>query len=312
MSLTPLLDQLGEATRTVATAVERSVVAIGTDARGAGFVLAPNRVITNAHHLRDRTTSVRFADDRVVQGRVVGGDADGDLVVLDVDTGDAPALGWSNADPRLGDVVFAASRDQQTLSVTSGQVSAVARSFTGPRGRSIRGGVEHTSPLRRGSSGGPLLDSAGAVVGVNTHRLRGGFYLARATDEQLRGLIGRLSDGQSVERVRLGVAVAPADVTGKLRASVGLGPVDGLLVRHVEHGGLADAGGVRLGDVLVQAGGVALSSPDALLDAIEAASAVLELHIVRGNDPLQLSVSLTTAPDQGSDQTAAPSADAGV
>ena len=142
-----LLDQLAAATRTVAETVERSVVAIGTDARGAGFVLAPNRVVTNAHHLRDRTTSVRFADGRVVQGGVVGGDAEGDLVVLEVDTADAPALSWSDRDVRLGDVVFGVSRDHQTLSISSGQVSAIARSFSGPRGRTIRGGVERTAPL---------------------------------------------------------------------------------------------------------------------------------------------------------------------
>ena len=305
-SIPPFLSELAEHTRAVAAAVDASVVAIGTDARGAGFVVAPGRVLTNAHHLRDRTTSVRFSDGRVAQGRVVGGDADGDLVALEVDTADAAALPWSDTDVRLGDVVFGASRDPQSLSITAGQVSAIARSFAGPRGRAIRGGVEHTAPMRRGSSGGPLLDASGAVVGVNTHRLRAGFYLARPTDEQLRGLIGRLADGQSVERVRLGVAIAPIDVTRKLRASVGLEPVDGLLVRDVDSGGLAETAGVRVGDVLVRGGDVALLTPDALLDAIDGASEVQVLQVVRGAEQLQIDVSLSAGP------TDEPAADRGA
>jgi S1-C subfamily serine protease len=296
MAPTSLLDELAAASRTVASAVERSLVSIGTDARGTGFVLAPGRVLTNAHHLRDRTTSVRFADGRAVQGTVAGSDADGDLVVLDVDTADAPPLAWSGREARVGDVVFGASRDHEAASITSGQVSAVSRRFTGPRGRAVRGGIEHTAPLRHGASGGPLLDAAGGVVGINTHRLRGGFYLARPTDVGLRELVDRLAAGESVERVRLGVALATVDVTRKLRASVGLEPVDGLLVRGVEEGGRAAAAGVRVGDVLVRAGRVELTTPDALLDAIDAAAEVLELSVVRGAESLQLTVALSEPP----------------
>ena len=297
MAGTSLLDGLAAATRAVANAIERSVVSIGTDSRGSGFVVAPSRVLTNAHHLRDRTTSVRFADGRVAQGRIAGRDADGDLVVLEVDTADIPPLAWSEVDVRVGDVVFGASRDHESVSITTGQVSAVARRFTGPRGRTVRGGMEHTAPLRRGASGGPLLDASSAVVGINTHRLRGGFYLARATDAGLRGLVERLAAGESVERIRLGVALATVDVTRKLRAAVGLEAVEGLLVRGVDEGGRAAAAGVRVGDVLVRAGDVELTTPDALLDAIDAAGEVLALSLVRGAESLQLTVALSEPPE---------------
>ena len=282
----------------MANAIERSVVSIGTDSRGSGFVVAPARVLTNAHHLRDRTTSVRFAEVASCRGASPAATP----TATSSSSRWTPPTSRRSPGPRstsgVGDVVFGASRDHESVSITSGQISAVARPPSpGREAAAVRGGVEHTMPLRRGASGGPLLDARGAVVGINTHRLRGGFYLARATDAGLRGLVERLAAGESVERVRLGVALATTDVTRKLRASVGLDAIDGLLVRGVEEGGRAAAAGVRVGDVLVRAGNVELTTPDALLDVIDAAGDVLELSLVRGAESLQLAVALSEPPE---------------
>ena len=290
---TTLLDELAERTRTIADQASDAVVGIGADSRGTGFVIAADRVVTNAHHLRDRTTSVRFADGHVVQGNVVGADADGDLVVLEVPTGEITPLTWSTSDPRVGDVVFAIARDHASASITSGQVSSIARGFRGPRGRRIQGGVEHTAPLRRGSSGGPLLALDGTVVGVNTHRLDAGFYLARGGSETLQQLLGRLAGGETVRRPQLGVAVAPPQVTRKLRRSVGLPEVDGLLVRHVDDDSPAARAGVLVGDVLVRSGDTVLDAPEVLLEVIAGAVETLALHVVRGVDELDVTVVLS-------------------
>ncbi|MDQ3469433.1 MAG: hypothetical protein M3487_06680, partial [Actinomycetota bacterium] len=90
-----MFEELGELVRTARRDTAASVVAIGRHGRGSGFVVAPGRVVTNALNLRDETTEVRFHDGRAVQGRIVGSDVDGDLVVLDADTGDAAALAWA-------------------------------------------------------------------------------------------------------------------------------------------------------------------------------------------------------------------------
>ena len=82
---------LAEAARAALAAATPSVVRIGrAPGRGCGIVVADGRVLTNAHNLRDRTTEVAFADGRAEQGRVAAVDPDGDLVVLEVDTGGAP------------------------------------------------------------------------------------------------------------------------------------------------------------------------------------------------------------------------------
>src|SRR6478736_4077891 len=167
---------LGAVITAVDAAAGASVVSIGRDGRGSGFVVGPDRVLTSAHNLRDETVAVGFADGRNEQGRVHGVDADGDLAVLDVDTGGVAPVPFADATPSVGKPVVALARGGHRPRATVGFVSGVDRSFDGPRGRTVRGGFEHTAPLARGSSGGPVLAVRGQVVGVDTHRVGDGFY----------------------------------------------------------------------------------------------------------------------------------------
>ena len=91
----PATADLSSNAQSVLATLGGSVVSIGTDGRGSGLVIAAGKVLTNAHNLRDRTTSVTFADGSAAQGSVVGADEDGDLVVLDVDTGSVAPATWS-------------------------------------------------------------------------------------------------------------------------------------------------------------------------------------------------------------------------
>ena len=204
-----VLDELTDLVRATGDTAGPAVVAIGTRGRGTGFVVAPGKVLTNAHNLRDRTTQVTFADGRAVQGSVVGSDMDGDLVVLDVDTADITPLSWAEEPSGLGDIVLTVTAGRHRRRVTWGQVTATETGFTGPRGRPIRGALEHAAPAGPGSSGAPVLDSAGHVVGINTHRLEYGFYLARAVDASLRDAVEAMAGGRTFEPPRLGVALGP-------------------------------------------------------------------------------------------------------
>jgi serine protease Do len=280
----PVLEELSSAARSVLAGLRNAVVTIGTDGRGSGLVIGTGKVLTNAHNLRDRTTLVTFADGRTEQGSVAGADEDGDLVVLDVDTGSATPAAWAEQVPEEGDVVFALSRGGHRSRVTFGMVSAVDLAFDGPRGRQVHGGVEHTAPLVRGSSGGPLTNAAGRVVGLNTHRIARGFYVARPVDAALVATIEDLAAGKSVVRPRLGVALAPPDVAAKLRSSVGLPPREGLLVRDVEPDGPAASAGIDEGDLLVASGDTPLTSIEALHQVLDQASETVELTVVRGTE----------------------------
>ena len=102
MSIVSLISELEAQLTHTAALVAPSTVSVGRDHRGAGVVVAPGKVLTNAHNLRDRTVQITFDDGRVEQAKVVGADPGHDLVVLDVDTGDAPALEWADRAPGLG------------------------------------------------------------------------------------------------------------------------------------------------------------------------------------------------------------------
>src|SRR5512146_2240144 len=281
-----LLEELQASVERVAEIAGRSVVGIGSRQRGSGVVIADGRVLTNAHNIRGDEVTVSFGDGRSTRGTVAGIDFDGDLAVVSVDTSGVSALEWGAGDAlSVGAVVFGASSSTGGAArVTFGTVSAVARAFRGPGGRRIAGSVEHTAPLAPGSSGGALVDATGHLVGLNTNRIGDGFYLALPADEALRARVDALGRGESPKRARLGVAVAPSHVARRMRRSVGLPERDGVLVRGVEEGSLADGAGIEAGDLIVEAGGRPIAAADDLLVALDTLEVPFDVKLVRGTD----------------------------
>jgi S1-C subfamily serine protease len=289
----PTTDELQATVRRVAEHVVPSVVRIGRHGgRGCGVVVGEGLVLTNAHNLRDRTTLVTFADGRAVQSRATGVDADTDLVVLAVDTGDAPALPWSDTPAELGATVFAVASIPGSHRVTVGTVSATDRSFRGPRGRLVAGGIEHTAPLARGSSGGPIVDAEGRLLGVTTLRLGDGFSVAQPAGPTLRERVDALAAGREPRRRLLGIGAAPAHVARRMRQAVGLPDRPGVLVRAVESDSPAARAGLRQGDLITAAAGTEIADTDDLSAALDALpdGQTLSLHVVRGTDDLEVVV----------------------
>jgi serine protease Do len=218
---------------------------------------------------------------------VAGTDVDGDLAVVEVETGQAPVLPWATDAPAIGTPVFAlANPGGRGLRVTFGFVSGIDRSFRGPRGLRITGSLEHTAPLLPGSSGGPVLNAAGQLLGINTNRLGEGFYLAIPADEALRGRVDALASGESVEPPQLGIAIAPGHVARRLRRAVGLPEADGLLIREVAENSPAARAGLARGDLIVAVGGQPVRGVDDLSGGLRAAapSGAVDLTVLRGTE----------------------------
>ena len=291
-----VLDEIQASIRQLSEGAGPSVVGIGQRwGVGSGVVLGEGRVLTNAHNVRGDQVTVTFADGRATEGSVAGHDIHADLAFIDVDTGGAPALPCADGTaPGVGTPVFALSNPGgRGLRVTFGFVSGIERTFRGPRGRRITGSLEHTAPLLPGSSGGPVLDAGGHLLGINTNRLGEGFYLAIPADEALRGRADALARGESAVSPRLGVTIAPGYVARRLRRAVGLPDTEGLLIREVAEDSPAARAGLAQGDLIVAAAGQPVRSPDDLFDALQAAGGgTIELTLVRGTDERTLQVAL--------------------
>jgi serine protease Do len=288
-----VLEEIGRAARGVAAGVGPAVVGLRAGGgAGSGVVVGANRVVTNAHNLRGaEEVAVTFADGRVATGRSLGVDVDGDLAVIEVDTAAASAVEWAPAPVDAGTPVFAlANPGGRGLRVSFGLVSAAGCTFRGPRGRRIAGALEHTAPLARGSSGGPVVDGSGHLVGLNTHRLGDGVYLALPAEPGLAERLEALGRGEAPPRRSLGVGLVGARAARKLRAAVGLEERDGLLVRELEEGGAAARAGLRIGDLIVAAGGAPVTRADDLHAALDSGSGPLVLAVVRGAEELELTV----------------------
>jgi serine protease Do len=293
------LDGIQEEIQRVAERVSNAVVGIGQRwGVGSGVVIAKDQVLTNAHNVRADEVTVTFPDGHTAAGRVLGHDIDGDLAVIGVETGDLPTIEWAaNGQPGIGAAVFALSNPGgRGLRVTLGFVTGVERSFRGPRGRRITGSIEHDAPLLPGSSGGPIVNADGQLLGLNTNRLGEGFYLAIPADDTLRAQVDSLGRGESTQRARLGIGVVPTHVARRMRRAVGLPDADGLLVRLVEDNSPASRAGLAQGDLIVLAAGQPVSGVDDLFEALGTADdGAIQLIILRGADELAIDVQLGAA-----------------
>ena len=291
------LEDIGARIGALAERLGPSIVGLARGSgRGSGVVIGDGWVLTAARAVRGDEVALVFGGGRREPGELAGVDSDADLAVIAVDTGEAPAVAWPPAgapSPALGaPVVALANPGGRGLRATLGFVSAAGRSFRGPRGRRIERAIEHTAPLPRGSSGGPVVDLDGQLVAINALRREGGLILAVPAGATERERIEALGRGERRAPRRLGVAVAPPHVARRLRRAVGLPERDGVLVRAVEPSSPAARAGLERGDLLALAAGRPLDSVDALYDVLDdvRGDRPLELTIVRGTEERDLSV----------------------
>lgn len=310
-------DPLDAYSRTVIRAVERtrpSVVSIEVappgagdpHAGGSGFVFAADGfALTNSHVLHGtRRVRVTLADGRLTPAVVVGDDPDSDLAVLRLEAPElVPApLGDSRA-LRVGQLVVALGNPFGfEASVSAGIVSAVGRSLRAASGRLIDSVIQTDAALNPGSSGGPLVDAHGRVVGVNTAVIAGaqGLCFAIAIDTA-KFVAGWLIREGRIRRAYIGVAGQDVPVPAALTAADRTAAPRGILVQSVEPGCAAQQAGVLVGDVLLRFDGHPVTGIDDLHRLLTGARVGVRapLALLRGARVLTVDVVPTESPPRG-------------
>jgi putative serine protease PepD len=271
--------------------VDITVQAQPGTAEGSGFVLDKSGDIVTNQHVVDGASSieVKFADGTKASAKVVGADASSDLAVIRVTGVDSaklqPLTLGDSSKVQVGDSVIAIGCPYGLAgSLSAGVVSALGRTITSPNHYSISGAIQTDAPINHGNSGGPLLDSAGQVIGVNSQiesntgeNTGVGFAIASNTVKSVTGQI--LSGGQASHPF-LGVQLSDSDA----------GPT----VAAVTSGGPAAKAGVRTGDVVTAIDGKGVGSSDELVAAIQAHKVgdKVELTVQRGGGAQQVGVTL--------------------
>jgi S1-C subfamily serine protease len=271
-----LLDAYSEAVVRVVERAAPSVVHVavrsagrGGEGGGSGFVLAPDGfVMTNSHVVHGASERwVTLADGSRWPARLVGDDPESDLAVVRVDaTGLEPIARGDSRALRVGQLVLALGSPYGfQATVTAGIVSARGRSLRARSGRLIDNVIQTDAALNPGNSGGPLVDSGGAAVGVNTAAVLPGqgvcFAIPLHAAERVAAAL--IHDGR-VRRARIGVGGQTVPVPRALARLHDLPGGTGVKVLSVERGEAADEAGVLRGDVIVGLDGAAVADVDDL------------------------------------------------
>ncbi|HEX9160852.1 MAG TPA: trypsin-like peptidase domain-containing protein [Thermoanaerobaculia bacterium] len=279
-----VLTQISDAVSSILGAVAPSVLRIDGARRSSasGIAWSEDLVVTASHVIRrGEGITVARDDGESFPGTIVGGDGGTDVALLRVNAAALRPIGWSERTARAGDFVLVAGRPGRSVRVSSGIVTVAGGEWRSHDGSLIDRYVDVDASLPRGFSGGPLLDSEGACIGMNTSRVApGGATIPRAT---LQRVVDELLQHGSVRRPLIGVGVYPVE--------------DGLLVMSVKDDSGAARAGILVGDIIRSIDETEVRSPRALHALLQsvAIGREVEIALTRGGEARTVRLAVGTA-----------------
>jgi len=308
-----LLDAYSRAVIGVVDRLTPSVVSIRVSAgnarggtgqgAGSGFVIAPDGFVVTNHHVIEHASSVTvvFTDGRELGARVVGSDPATDLALLRVAEGGLVPVEIARSENlRVGQLVIAIGNPLGfQSSVSTGVVSALGRNLRGQSGRLIENIIQTDVALNPGNSGGPLVDSRGRVVGVNTAMIRMAqglcFAIPSAT---MTWVVSELMTAGRVHRAVLGIVGQTRPVNRRVQREFNLSQPTAVEVVSLMANGPAQQAGMRERDVIVSMDGHGIASIDDLQRLLTHAVAgkPLTVTVIR-NGGARYPIDVTPIPD---------------
>lgn len=292
-----LSNQLAEASE----AVGKSVVAVHGRRHPSSGILWNNDSIVTANHAirRDEDISVIVAPGESATARVIGRDPSTDFAVLRLQQplqGELPR--WGDASKlRIGEFVLALARTWRgNIVASSGVISGLMGRWRTWRGGELDHFIRPDLTLYPGFSGGPLVNSQGEILGLNTAGLhRSGITVPAST---VARVARELLEKGRIERPYLGLAMQPVSLPESLRSTLNLIASEGLLVIHVEPASPAGKAGVLLGDISIEIAGQPTADTDAVQAVLHSLKVgqEIEVKLVRGGALTKTSVTLAARP----------------
>jgi S1-C subfamily serine protease len=261
-----LLDSYSATVVRVVQAVAPAVVHVhverprgqGRQASGSGVVVAPDGLVLTNNHVVESAAAIRLTlpDGSGFEARLLGRDPDTDLAVLRAETTTAlrPARLANSSALQAGQIAIAIGNPLGFQStVTAGIISAVGRSLRAESGRLIEDVIQTDAALNPGNSGGPLVSSAGEVIGINTAMIQGaqGLCFAVASNTASLVLSEILAHGR-VRRGRIGIVGERIVLPQSIRRALSLSQASAVRIAGLQEGGAAHRAGLETGDILVR------------------------------------------------------------
>jgi len=263
----------------------------GQNGTGSGFIISSDGFVVTNHHVigQAKEAHLLLQDGRQLKAKIVGRDAATDLAVLQIFGENLSKLSLADSnDLVVGQIAIAVGNPLGFQStVTADVVSALGGTLRSESGRLIDNVIQTDAALNPGNSGGPLLNSSGDVIGVNTALIRGAQGLCFAVASNLvKYVVGKLIIDGKVRRAFIGIGGQNMRIHPRRVIQLGLSTGAGILVHQIEPMGPASRSGLEYGDIIVGLADEDVNSIDMLhqlLDADRIGKRV-PLRVFRGND----------------------------
>jgi S1-C subfamily serine protease len=266
-------------------------------ASGSGFIISTDGFVVTNNHVIEMAQDIKvsLADGRTVNAELKGADPSTDIAVLKIDVTGLKALSFADSENlQPGQIAIAIGNPlglQHT--VTAGVVSALGRTLRANNGRLIDDIIQTDASLNPGNSGGPLVNSLGQVIGVNTATISSAQGLCFAVSSNLAAFVaGRLIIEGRVKRAYLGIAGQVVNLTGRMVAANRLDKNTGVYVYEVVADQPAYNNEIRTGDIIVSFNGRPVGTVDELHQLLNAdvIGRAVELDVLRNGRKTALKV----------------------